>query len=118
MKTQTSTIAAAFLAVSAAFMLSACSHSSGDEFLGNWQSPARKTEHIVIERNGDGFMIHDFSPSFFDGKPHETKLPAIYKDGVLQASTGMGTANFGHDAKNDTLTVQTLGGSLDFSRIK
>ncbi|WP_434716367.1 hypothetical protein [Paraburkholderia sp. A3RO-2L] len=72
----------------------------------------------MIERNGDGFMIHDFAPSFFDGKPHETKLPATYKDGLLQVSRGMGTANFGHDAKNDTLIVQTLGGSLDFTRVK
>ncbi|MFX1767988.1 hypothetical protein PWP93_36575 [Paraburkholderia sp. A1RI-2L] len=117
MKTQSKTIAT-MLAISAAFLLAACSKPADDVFIGTWQSPARKTEHIVIERNGDGFMIHDFAPSFFDGKPSERKLPAIYKDGVLQASTGMGTANFGHDAKNDTLTVQTLGGSLDFTRIK
>ncbi|MCW3587424.1 hypothetical protein [Burkholderia cenocepacia] len=110
--------AGAVLAVSSVYFLGGCSKPVGEEFIGSWQSPAHQTEHIEIERSGDSFTIRDIGPTIVNGKPRETKLPAIYKDGVLQVATGMGAATFGHDAKNDTLIVPTLGGSLDFSRIK
>jgi len=109
----------AVLSLTSAIAFSACSKTSpGEEFVGDWQSPTHASEHIQIDRNGDGFMLHDIGQSQINGKPSETKVPAIYKDGVLQVATGMGTLNFGHDAKNDTLTVPTMGGSSDFSRIK
>jgi hypothetical protein len=109
----------AILSLTSALALSACSKTApGEEFVGNWQSPTKASEHIQIDRNGEGFMIRDIGQSQFDGKPSETKVPATYKDGVLQVATGMGILNFGHDAKNDTLTVPTMGGSADFSRIK
>lgn len=104
--------------VATALLLSGCTKSPpGEEFVGDWQSPAHKTEHISIERNGESFLIRDIGPFVIDGKLREAKLPATYQDGVLVATTGMGSTNFGHDRKRDTLVVATLGGSLDFTRI-
>ncbi|MDR5791703.1 hypothetical protein P9281_34720 [Caballeronia sp. LP003] len=114
MKTFNKTIVA-FVSVSAAFLMTACSKpNAGAEFVGDWQNPKISKEHILIERNGEGFMVHVFTPSWVDGKMEEKKYPATYKEGLLEIAPG----KLGHDDKTDTLAVSTMMGSVEYSRIK
>lgn len=107
---------AILVGVAAALALSAC-HKDGDEFVGKWESAARK-ENVEITRNGDSFLIADTHPSFWDGKPKTDKIPATYQGGVLMVSTGLGTANVGYDKSNDTLLMPTGNGSAELTRVK
>lgn len=97
--------------------LSACS-PAGNEFIGKWQSVKYENRTAEIERNGDNFLIKNTAPSLF-GKGAETKLrTATYKDGVLQFSTGMGTADIGYRKDSDILLMPTISGSLEYRRVK
>lgn len=103
--------------VAVAATLSACA-PKGSEFVGKWQSVKYENRTAEIERNGDNFLIKHTTPSLF-GKGGETKVrTATYKDGVLQFSTGMGTADIGYHKDSDTLLMPTVSGSLEYRRVK
>ena len=97
--------------------LSGCGQKDGEHFLGKWGSQTRKGM-VEITRNGDGFLIADTHPDFMTGALTTDKVPATYHDGVLQVSTGMGSADVGYDKAHDPLLMPTMGGSSELSRIK
>lgn len=104
--------------IAAALILSACGQK-GTEFVGSWQCVKYPTRSAEIERNGDNFLVKDITPSMFTrGKMETNVLPAVYKDGVLVVSGGFGTANVGYVKASDTLLMPTIGGSLEYHRVK
>lgn len=106
----------AFLALTAA--LSACG-SQGKEYIGNWQSKEYANRTVAIERNGDSFVIKTTAPILYaPDKTKTTVLPAVYKDGLLEASNGLGTARISYVKNTDTLLMPTMGGSLEYRRVK
>jgi len=107
-----------FAIVAVATVLSACSQK-GSEFVGKWQSKDFASHHAVIEKNGDNFLLKNIEPSAFErGKIETTTIPATYKDGVLEATGAFGTAKIGYVKTTDTLLIPTMGGSMEYKRVK
>ena len=104
--------------IAVALILSACGQK-GTEFVGTWQCVKYANRSAQIERNGDNFLVKDITPSMFTHDKMETNvLPAVYKDGVLVVLGGFGTANVGYVKASDTLLMPTIGGSLEYHRVK
>lgn len=106
----------AFLAVAAA--LSACG-KQGNEYIGNWEAKQYKNRTVAIERNGDNFVIKSTEPSMFKrGQLDTDVIPAAYKDGMLEVSTGLGAVKVSYVKDTDTLLMPTMGGSMEYRRVK
>jgi hypothetical protein len=106
----------AFLTLTAA--LSACGQQ-GKEYVGSWQAKEHANRSAAIERNGDNFVIKVTNPSFVQRDKTETNvLAATYKDGMLEFSTGFGTSKVSYVKATDTLLVPTMGGSMEYRRVK
>lgn len=104
--------------VAVVLILSACSQK-GNEFVGTWQCVKYPNRSAQIERNGDGFVLKDITPSMFTPGRMDTKIiPAVYKDGVLVVSGGFGSANIGYIKATNTLLMPTIGGALEYHRVK
>lgn len=107
-----------FAFVALAAVLSACG-KQGNEYVGNWQATKYKNRTVAIERNGDNFVIKITEPSMFKRGEVDTETrPAVYKDGMLEISTGFGTAKVSHVKDTDTLLMPTMGDSMEFRRVK
>jgi hypothetical protein len=106
----------AYLAVAAA--LSACSQK-GSEFVGTWEAVKSAKHRAVIERNGDNFLIKDTEPSMTKrGETNTTTLAGVYKDGALEVSGPFGPTSIAYVKQTDTLVWPTMGGSLEYRRVK
>jgi hypothetical protein len=106
----------AFLALAAA--LSACGRP-GKEYVGTWQAKEHTNRSAEIGRNGDNFVIKVTSPSFVQsGKTETNVVAATYKDGMLEFSNGFGTSKVSYVKATDTLLVPTMGGSMEYRRVK
>lgn len=106
----------AYVLIAAA--LSGCG-SKGGEFVGKWQSTKYPQHQAVIEKNGDSYLLKNIAPSMFKRGETDTEVvPAVYKDGALEVSTGFGTAKVGYIKDTDTLLMPTMGGSLEYKRMK
>jgi hypothetical protein len=104
----------AFLTLVAA--LSACGQS-GKEYVGSWKGKKYANRSATIERNGDNFVIKVTEPSMVKrGETDTETLPAVYKDGMLEISTGFGTSKVSY--VKDTLLMPTMGGSMEYGRVK
>jgi hypothetical protein len=104
--------------VATATVLAACGQK-GSEFVGKWQSKDFAGRQAVIEKNGDNFLLKNIQPSAFTrGQVETTTIPATYKDGVLEAAGGFGTAKIGYVKATDTLLMPTMGGSIEYRRVK
>lgn len=105
------------LALAAA--LSACGQQQAKEYIGNWQAKEYANRTVKIERNGDNFVIKTTAPTLYAaGQSNTTTLPAVYKDGMLEASNGLGTARISYVKESDTLLMPTMGGSMEYRRVK
>lgn len=77
-------------AMVAAVMLSGCFGDSGGHYIGKWVGVKRTQVTLVIERNGDGFLIRETAPKFMSNTMATSNIPASLKDGALQFSNGIG----------------------------
>jgi len=106
----------AFLTLAAA--LSACGQQ-GKEYVGSWQAKERANRAVTIERNGENFVVKVTEPSFVKrGQTDTQAIPAVYKDGMLEISSGFGTSKISYVKDTDTLLMPTMGGSMEFRRVK
>lgn len=94
-------------------MLTACSGHDGNKFVGTWKKSGKHESTMVVERNGDGFIVKETSQNYF-GKTETLSYPAIYKDGVLKIENGMAAVTIGYQEKTKTLLV----GSEEYARVK
>lgn len=85
-------------------LLAGCGESAGDEFLGTWIGVENDKRVLVIERNGESYMVRNTEPSPFSDKIRTANLPATLEDGVLQVSVGMGRVSLAVDDKTGNLT--------------
>jgi len=108
-----------FASIAVVAVLSACSGKAGNEYVGNWEATKYKNRTLAIEQNGDNFVIKATEPSRFKrGEFATERMPAVYKDGMLEISTGFGTSKISHVKDTDTLLFPTMGGSMEFRRAK
>ena len=66
---------------------------SGEEYLGKWVSTVTDKAGLVIERNGENFLITVTELSVLSGRQHVQKFPAAMKDGMLLVRVGTGETN-------------------------
>ncbi|RKF18951.1 hypothetical protein D6851_14245 [Altericroceibacterium spongiae] len=92
-------------------MLAACGQS-GSEYVGKWVSTKNEKNTMVIDRNGDGFMVRISETSFLTGKPRNRNFPATLEDGLLHFSVGMGEVTLAVDEATGHLT----GGNADYKK--
>jgi hypothetical protein len=101
-----------------AVALSACG-GEGKEYVGSWQAKEHAKHSAVIERNGDSFIIKITEPSIVErGKSDTVAIPAVYKDGMLEVSNGFGTSKVSYVKDTDALLMPTMGGSIEYRRVK
>lgn len=106
----------AFLTLTMA--LSACGQQ-GKEYVGDWQAKERANRTVTIERNGDNFVIKQTEPMLYgNGKTQTSSIPAVYKDGMLEVSNGFGIVKISYVKNTDTLLMPTMGGSMEYRRVK
>lgn len=106
----------AFLALAVA--LAACGEQ-GKEYVGKWQSKGNAKATAAIERNGDNFVLKISEPVVYGGgKTETTSTPAVYKDGMLELSNGFSMVKISYVKDTDTLLMPTMGGSVEYSRVK
>ena len=104
--------------VSIAAALSACGQK-GSEYVGTWQAKEHANRTTAIERNGDNFVIKITEPSIFKrGQLDTDVVPAVYKDGMLEVTGGFGTSKVSYVKDTDTLLMPTMGGSMEYRRVK
>lgn len=99
-------------------LLAACSkfQASGSEYVGSWKSSKDASRTLIVEQNGDTFMLSETAPE--RGKMKTTTMPAVLKDGVLKIENGFGVITIAHQVKNDTLVVPAPGGTAEYVRVK
>jgi hypothetical protein len=91
-------------------LLVACSSNSGDKYLGAWKSTTYAENVVLIERNGESFILnrHDFSD--WDGSYRGIeKQPLSLKDGMLSDEF----EKISYIEATDTLT----DGSTEYKRV-
>jgi len=94
-------------------MLAGCGNDGGKDFLGKWVNVKSDKRTVEIVKNGDGYMIRNTGPSFFDGKMETKNIPATLKDGTLQVQTGMGVSTLTVDKSSGHLT----NGQAEYRRL-
>jgi hypothetical protein len=87
------------------------------------RSQQRSPRAASRERNtsalGKNFVVKVTEPSFVKrGQADTQAIPAVYKDGMLEISTGFGTSKISYVKDTDTLLMPTMGGSMEFRRVK
>jgi hypothetical protein len=111
--------AAISLAVLSGTMLTGCGKKGGDEYLGTWEDKDRHSTTMVIEKNGDGFLINMASKQAnANGERKTGSVPATLKDGVLNYPNGPVTGTVTYIKANDSILVSTFAGTLPFVRVK
>jgi hypothetical protein len=98
-----------------AIVLSACG-SKGNEYLGKWQE-AGKSSLIVIEPNGDGFLVHgenSAKPGIAEGPPQA----GVLKDGAIVIQGQISAPTITYVKATDSLILSTFIGSAQLRRAK
>lgn len=87
--------------------------------MGKWVNSKNASDTVEIVKNGEGFLIKETLPSRFNkGAMDTTKMPAVLKDGLLQLNGVLGSFSVGHIKETDTLTMPSMGGSVEYKRVK
>lgn len=119
MKRNKFVLAAISLVVLAASLLTGCGKNGGDEYLGTWEDNDRHSSTMVIEKNGDGFLINMASKHVGPNGERKTgSVPATLKEGVLSYPNGPVTGTVTYIKASDSLIVSTFAGNLPFERVK
>jgi hypothetical protein len=81
-----------------ATILSGCTKSGGDQFIGTWASAKASDGTLTVEKNGEIYFIYHQ-----DHKPFEyCPSGATYDQGKLSCGNGL---SFGYDSKNDNVLL-------------
>ena len=64
-------------------VLAGCSAHSGEDMLGKWEDKRNAEHTLVVERNGDNFLIRRTQSDFLEGGLKTVSIPATLKDGLL-----------------------------------
>lgn len=107
------------LAALSCSLLTGCGKKGGDEYVGTWEDKDRHSSTMVIEKNGDGFLINMASKQVAaNGERKTGSVPATLKDGVLNYPNGPVTGTVTYVKASDSLLVSTFAGTLPFERVK
>jgi hypothetical protein len=106
-----------FLALVFVLSTAACSKPE-TKFLGEWQHPKNDKVTLGVVRNGDGFLVISKGPGFAGRPPREEKTAAVIKDGQLQITGPFGLSSIAYIEATDTISVPTMGGAVEYRRIK
>lgn len=103
-----------------AVVLAACGPKGGSDFVGSWQSKDYADRQVVVEKNGENFLLKDTSPAMWPrGKIETIVMPAVYKDGMLEVSAGGMTVRIGYVKDTDVMLMPTAGGTtIEYRRVK
>lgn len=119
MKRKQFILAVAALTVFSGSLLTGCGKKGGNEYVGTWEDKDRHSSTMVIERNGDGFLINMASKQIgANGERKNGSVPATLKDGVLNYPNGPVTGTITYVKANDSILVSTFAGTLPFERVK
>ena len=99
------------IAAATLLLLAAC-NSGGSDYVGKWVNVKSDEHTLVIDRNGESFIIRDTHPSSRDGKVRTENIPATYKDGMLQVQTELGAVSIVIDKASGNLT----NGKAEYTR--
>ncbi|CAE6846993.1 hypothetical protein R75461_07291 [Paraburkholderia nemoris] len=89
-------------AICLSLLLAACGqHKDGDAFVGTWKKVSGQGMGVVIERNGDGYLVKQDIPL----PPGVLSFPATVKGGAFQIQTGLGPENWAIDVKTGHLVL-------------
>lgn len=96
--------------------LTACGSKDAAKFEGRWQEVSRPTSVLVVERNGDEFIISETSskPNFRPASPK----PAKFEDGKLVIMPNAMGAAFTYVKDRDSLILSSAMGSAEYRRVK
>ena len=100
-----------FVILMGCFLALAGCGQNGSEFLGTWLSAKQTKSTMIIERNGDEFIVRREIPQMIGG-PTKDSYPATVQDGVLHMNVGIGVIDFAIDKSSGHL----LGGGTDYLR--
>lgn len=98
-----------------AVVLGACG-SKGSEYVGKWHE-AGKPRLLVIERNGDGFLVHGEN-SAKPGIPEGPPQAGILKDDAIVIHGQIGSPTFTYVKASDSVVLSTFVGSVQLQRAK
>jgi hypothetical protein len=84
-------------------LLSGCNERGGGEYVGKWIDNKNNKSTLLIERNGDSFIVRDSHTSIITGLPETNNIPATYKDGML---------NIVFDLESKSLAIDKASGNL------
>lgn len=87
---------------------------SGSGYIGKWANTKSNDRILEISKNGENFIVRVTKPRILDGKLETTNIPAIYKDGVLKASSDLDTRTY----MIDKVTGNLLDGKFEYKREK
>jgi hypothetical protein len=119
MKRKQFVLAALSLVALSGSLLTGCGKKGGDEYLGTWEDKDRHSSTMVIEKNGDGYLINMASKQVGPNGERKTgSVPATLKDGVLNYPNGPVTGTITYVKANDSILVSTFAGTLPFVRVK
>ena len=119
MKRKQFVLAAITLAALSGSLLAGCGKKGGDEYVGTWEDKDRHSSTMVIEKNGEGFLINMASKQVgANGERKTSSLPATLKDGVLNYPNGPATGTVTYVKASDSLLVSTFVGTFPFERVK
>lgn len=86
----------------AAFLTGFGGKDGGQEYLGKWQG-GRDITLEISHNQGESLLVKKTAPDLFSGEVKTQKLPAIYKDNVLQVSDVNGMYFIMYDKESKTL---------------
>ncbi len=84
-------------------LISACEKEKGSEVLGTWEQIGHANSSLVIDKNGDNFIIRRTRKFPWNETPKTDNLVAVYKDGGLQLTGLPGTSMYSVDQKTGHL---------------
>ncbi|MBB5735899.1 hypothetical protein FHT09_001639 [Xanthomonas arboricola] len=101
-------------ALVAMVLLTGCARDVGEQYVGRWVNMKSEKNVLIIEHNGESFIIRDTAPELLGGGVKTRNHPAILNKGVLQVSSTDGTVNYAIDRASGHLST----GDTEYTRVK
>ncbi len=73
-----------YLAIFSSLVISACSNSASNDYVGKWVNVKSECRTFEIEKNGANFLVKVSEPSMFSRELKIQTVPASLKDEILR----------------------------------
>lgn len=97
-----------------AALLAACGSKDGAQFIGSYSADRPVQSDLVIEQNGDAFVVKETSSRRVGGPRETTSHTATYKDGTLQIQVPTGSVAASYIKDRDVLLL----GNVEYKRVR